>query len=71
LPPLQLAGHAIKERRLLFSRQSDRGLLDYDPMAWLQGEHVISWWKNWPVLVIGANGPARRATVMPGALSRQ
>jgi hypothetical protein len=39
-----------------FIRQSDGGLLDHDPVAWLQGEHVIS---GWPVLVMGR---------MPGAV---
>ena len=37
--PLQLAGHAIEERRLLFSGQSDGGLLDHDLMARFEEKH--------------------------------
>ena len=44
LLPLQLAGDAIKERRLLFSRQSDGGLLDDDPMARLEEKQRYLRW---------------------------
>jgi hypothetical protein len=58
LLPLQLAGHAIEERRLLFSRQSDGGSLDHDLMARFEEKH-------WSSLL------ARYGTVTPAALSRQ
>jgi len=57
LLPLQLAGHVIKEHGLLFSRQSDGGLLDHDPMARFEEKH-------WSSLL------ARYGTVTPAALSR-